>query len=410
MKYFYDTSALLNLQERAFEEPFFICDVTLRELEDIKTSKAKDEDIKYAARNLTRLLACNKDKWEALRANHAKDMSNDEIIVSCAYALLVAPKFRNPQNCTEGMFVTDDLCLENLAHVQGLDVITSAEVLKEKALEDSYTGFKVIRADDALMEHFHDDLTQNTSDCLVNEYVILHGEDKTRFVYRWTGEQYELIYGAGLYSPEFGDVKPKDEYQRLAVDSIMNNMVTAISGPAGSGKSLLAMTSAFDLIRRGKYDRVVMLVNPARAKGAINTGYYPGTSEEKLLASFVGNMLCSKFGDMYAVERLIDADKLRLICMSDIRGMEICQDEILYIPECQNTTIELLKLCLSRVCDGAKVIIEGDYTTQVDSNVFSGKRNGMKRAVEVMKGSPLFGYVELQHVWRSQLGSLIARM
>lgn len=410
MTYFYDTSALLNLQEKAFEEPFFICDVTLRELEDIKVSRIKDEDIKYAARNLTRLLASDKEQWEALRVSNGEGLSNDEKIVSCAFSLLVVNKFRGPHNITDGVFVTDDLCLENLARSKGLSVMTSAEILKQQAQEDSFTGFRIIRADDALMEHFHDDLTKNTSECNINEYVILHGEDKTRFVYRWTGEEYELIYGSALYSPEFGEVKPKDEYQRLAVDSIMNNMVTAISGPAGSGKSLLAMTCAFDLIRRGKYDRVVMLVNPARAKGAINTGYYPGTSEEKLLASFVGNMLCSKFGDMYAVERLLDADKLRLICMSDIRGMEISKEEILYIPECQNTTIELLKLCLSRVCDGAKVIIEGDYTTQVDSDVFAGNKNGMKRAVEVMKGSPLFGYVELQHVWRSQLGQLIARM
>lgn len=408
-KYFYDTCALLNLQEQAFKEPFEISCYTLYELEEIKTSSRKDEDVKQRARNIVRLIAkhpnycticpasvytnprlhcplgVNEMDWEIAKTAYYQRMNNQDLV-----------------------FVTDDLVLSFMVeNTFKIPVVSSSSLIDHPEM---YKGIRVIEADDRLMEHFHDDLTVNTIGCSIGEYIVLKGADKSYLVYRWSGEQYELAHNQPLSSQEFGEIRARDEYQFAVIDSIMNNMVTAISGPAGSGKSLLSMAAAFDLIRRNKYDRVVMLVNPAKARGAINTGFYPGTSEEKLLASFVGNMLCSKLGEMYGVERLLDADKLRLICMSDIRGMEVREREILYIPECQNTTVSLLKLCLSRVCDGAKVIFEGDFTTQVDSYAYMGIDNGMRRAVDVLRGTPLFGYVELQNVWRSKLAVYIDQM
>ena len=86
--------------------------------------------------------------------------------------------------------------------------------------------------------------------------------------------------------------------------------------------------------------------------------------------------------------------------------MEIRDNEILYMTECQNTTTELIKLALSRVSAGAKVIIEGDYKTQVDSYLFEGKNNGLKRVIDAFKGHEEFGYIELQNIWRSKLAQL----
>lgn len=408
MKYFYDTSALLNLQERAFEKPFAISNVTFYELEEIKISAHKDDQIKQQARNVVRMLHEHPNLYSvhsAIVLSRQYDYplnfnANDWDILAVAKTV--------KDHVEEIVFVTDDLLQRFAAeHTFELPVCSSQDLYES---DESYVGVKVIETEDGPMNHFHDDLTCNSADCCLNEYVFLKGNGKTCFGYRWTGNEYALIYSRPVESKEFGTLKPKDLYQRAAIDSIMNNAVTALSGPAGSGKSLISLACAFDLIRRTKYDRVVMLVNPAKAKGSVATGFYPGTAEEKLLASFAGNMLRSKFGSDYEVDCLLDADKLRLISMSDIRGMEISANEILYIPECQNTTVELLKLCLSRVCEGAKVIFEGDYQTQVDMGMFTGARNGMKRAVEVLKGSPLFGYVELQAVWRSELAAYIDKM
>ena len=120
----------------------------------------------------------------------------------------------------------------------------------------------------------------------------------------------------------------------------------------------------------------------------------------------IGNILTTKFGDRYAVDYLIQQNKLKLVSMADCRGMEISDNEILWITEASNTSVDLMKLCLSRVSSGAKVIIEGDYEAQVDSREFAGGNNGLKRVIEVFKDHKEFGYVQLQNVWRSKIAEL----
>jgi hypothetical protein len=107
---------------------------------------------------------------------------------------------------------------------------------------------------------------------------------------------------------------------------------------------------------------------------------------------------------------IMQQEKIKLVSMADARGIEIRDDEILYITECQNTSVDLLKLCLSRASSGCKIFIEGDYNTQVDSYLFDGNKNGMIRAIDVLKGENIFGYVELQHVWRSKIAELVDKL
>ena len=135
-------------------------------------------------------------------------------------------------------------------------------------------------------------------------------------------------------------------------------------------------------------------------------GYYSGDSLSKSLQNSIGQVLVTKFGDPYIIDYLIQQDKLRLVSMADARGMEIRDNEILWITECQNTSIDLIKLCLTRVSDEAKIIIEGDYTSQVDSFVFEGTNNGLKRVIEIFAGHEEFGYVQLQNIWRSKIAEL----
>mgnify|MGYP000932170630 FL=1 len=73
-------------------------------------------------------------------------------------------------------------------------------------------------------------------------------------------------------------------------------------------------------------------------------------------------------------------------------------------------SIELMKICLSRCSQNAKIIIEGDYNSQVDNYAFENNNNGMKRAIEVLKGENIFGYVELQNVWRLKIASLVEKL
>ena len=243
------------------------------------------------------------------------------------------------------------------------------------------------------MSEFYSNIDSNTFDCVKNEYLIVRKSDgEVVDILRWTGECFKKVCNKTIKSTFFGDkIKPKDAFQSCAIDSILNNTITAISGKAGSGKSLISLVTIMNLIESGKYDRVVIMFNPTKARGASDMGYYSGDSVEKAMQNSIGSILTTKFGDRFAVDMLIQQDKIRLVSMADIRGMEVRDNEILYITECQNTSVELLKLCLSRASSGCKIVIEGDFDAQIDSYLFDGSSNGMKRAVDVLKGEEEFG-------------------
>lgn len=407
---FYDTSSALLLQEKIFDDYFYISYCTLLELENIKTSARKDQDIKAKARNLTRLLRNNKGNYKVVHYGRRDvkrrklEFSNDNIIVAGAYRL--SRKSRS----TQVLFYTDDIACENIA--SELFGLCTKSAKDELVVDDYYTGYKEVVMTELELDLVYQNLDNNFCNCLINEYLVVRNRDGGCMdILRWTSQGFMGVYTKPLYSKMLGGkIYAKDIYQRAVIDSIINNPITAISGGAGSGKSLLALAAALKFVENGRYSRLVILFNPTQTRGAQEMGYYGGDMIEKALQSNIGNILTSKLGDRYAVDMLIEQGKLKLVPMSDCRGFEVRPDEVLWISECQNTSVDLLKLCLSRVSEGSKTIIEGDYLSQVDSYAFENTKNGMKRAINVLKGEDIFGYVQLQNVYRSKIANLINKM
>ena len=411
-KLFLDTNALLNLGENAFKERFIIAQKTLEEIENIKISSNKDNEIKYKARNIARLLDANENGYDVIAYspeikriidNHFLSETPDNIILASAYYC----------NLNEPVLVcSDDLnCKFISKNIFGLTTKGINEINLVKNL-DEYTGYKDVTLSDEEMSYFYLHSNENIYGCLMNEYLIIRKSDgEVVDTLRWNGTEFKKVCNKTVKSTMFGDkIKPKDVYQSCVIDSIYNNTMTAISGKAGSGKSLLSLVTIMNLIETGKYDRVVIMYNPTKARGAVDMGYYSGSAIEKGMQNSIGSILTTKFGDRFAVDMLIQQDKIRLISMADVRGMEVRDNEILYISEAQNTSIELLKLCLSRASSECKIIIEGDYDSQVDSYLFDGTSNGMKRAIEVLKGEEEFGYVHLPNIWRSKIAALVDKL
>lgn len=376
---------------------------TIEELENIKTSSYKDNDIKYKARQAVRAIKEQKpeiivvqqidyDKLNALNL----EITNDNLIICSAY------RYSSDYN-KNVVFVTNDILAGLIAeNYFGLNV----ESIDNKN-NDIYKGYKVVfPTDEELSQVYSKDNCENIFGCLINEYVIINdNEGNFCDIVKWTGEKYANIFNKNIKTMAFGDkLKAKDIYQRMAIDSLISNTMTCISGKAGSGKSLLSLLVAMYLIETGKYDRLVVLFNPCQVRGATNMGFYTGNVIEKAMQSNIGNILVTKFGDRYAIDNYIAQGKIKLVPMSDCRGMEILDTEILWITEAENTTIDLMKICLSRVSSGAKVFIEGDFD-QTDNKLFD-CNNGMMRAIEVLTGEKEFGYVQLQNVWRSRIAEL----
>ena len=405
--YFLDTNAILFDFTKYKTLHFAISDETLRELEDIKTNKNKTEDVRAAARSAIRWLATHVDEYEVvfnsegvsqIINNHGCDSyASDMIICGCAYFY----KLYTNEHVT---FVTHDLSCRNIAEkIFGLDV----EWLDNESQEE-YKGFKEFVVSNDVITNFCGNTDYNKYDLLTNEYLILRNEESNIVdAYRWTGEKHEPIYKKPIKSLHFNKLQPKDIYQSCVIDSIMHNTITAISGKAGTGKSLISLVTIQSMIEASKpYDRFICLFNPIKARGTADLGYYAGDFLTKAMLNSVGNILTTKYGDRCAVDLLLSQEKIKLVSMADCRGMEIRDNEILYIPEAENTTVDMMKLCLSRVSSGAKVIIEGDPESQVDSFLYEGTNNGLNRVVEKFKGKQEFGYIQLQNIWRSKLAQL----
>ena len=167
----------------------------------------------------------------------------------------------------------------------------------------------------------------------------------------------------------------------------------------------------FDLLEKGKISKIIIFCNTVATKGSAKLGYYPGSRDEKLLDSQIGNLLVSKIGDRIMVEKMIADGTIVLLPMSDIRGYDTTgMNAAIYISEAQNLDIELMRLALQRVGEDSICILDGDSNTQVDSALYAGSNNGMRRVSEVFRGSDIYGEITLQNIHRSKIAELAQKM
>ena len=425
---FYDTNALLDLQDKAFEEFFFIASTSLLELEDIKTSRTKDEQIKYNARKLLHLMNDNQDKYHVV----VYEKLTDPYDVKETFGVLDTPDVRictcarlaNDHLRFDGsdwvitdekvdnnlIFVTNDLSCKQIAYnVFDLNVAST-----HSDDDDEYDGYVEVTMTDEVMAEFYQDLKSNKMGLLTNQYLIIKGADgEVKDKLRWDGNEFLPVKVPNVKSVLFGQVKPYngDVYQMLAIDSLMANRITMLKGPAGTGKSYLAIGYMLWLLEKHKIDRIVIFANPTPTANAAKLGFLPGTQLEKLTDSSLGNMLGAKLGDKIELERLVSEHKLDILPMCDVRGFDTTGlNCAVYITEAQNLDISLMKLALQRIGEDSICIIDGDNQQQVDLQQYAGYNNGMRRLSEVFRGADFYGEVKLQNIYRGRIAKLAELM
>lgn len=408
---FYDTCALLELQQNILNSNFLLSNISIIELESIKTSGTKDEDIKWAARKVLHLLENNEDKYTIISYNTNEDdvllknfgllPNNDSKIIISAY--------RYSQEHKDTIFITCDIACKAIAKSIGLNI----DFVSINDIEDTYSGYIEIQMTDNELANFYNNIcfnNENKYELKNNEYLLI--TDKYGIVidkYKWINNQYKKIEFRKAESKMFGKVAPKDgdPYQTIALDSLMSNQITMLRGPAGSGKSYLAFAHMFSLLDKGEIDKIIIFCNTVATKGSAKLGFYPGSRTEKLLDSQIGNLLESKLGDRSEVERLVDEGQLVLLPMSDIRGYDTTgMNAAIYISEAQNLDIELMRLALQRIGEDSICIIDGDFQHQVDMALYAGSHNGMRRVSKVFRGQPFYGEVVLKKIHRSKIAEV----
>ena len=410
---FYDTCALLNMQEDAFlHGRFYISSITLRELENIKTSQHKDEEIKYKARNLTRLLMAHPGLYEVViqTTKHEKKLSSkklpitpDNLIISAAASL----------PCLHDLiFVTDDLaCCHIASHIFRLPVMTSSKLITP---EEEYVGYKEIELTQEQLAEFYQHPLEVAPNLHINEYLIVRDTDKNvQTMHKRVPDGLIDVYTPKITSNEFGKVRPynNDPYQTILLNSFDNHKITMARGAAGTGKTFLALAYLFSQMEKGKLDKIVVFCNTVPTLHSARIGFLPGTRDEKLMESSVGNMLSSKLGDPIRLQQMIAENRLLMLPLCDIRGYDTTNMRAgILISEAQNMDISLMKLALQRIGEDCVCIIDGDYNAQVDDLSFAGAKNGMRRVSEVFRGADVYGEVMLQNIYRSRIAQIAEAM
>ena len=412
---FYDTSSLLLKADNLFndDEHLFVSSITLKELERIKTAANKDFNVKYNARKVLHDLYDHSDQVtyaifseNMLQPIVAKDLeiSDDIKILATAYA---------NDNIIDG-FYTNDLSLFTIAKL----FFSKEKLHMVKETEDDYTGYINVSMSEEEMAEFYSSINSGAYNeklhLLPNQYLNILDKNNTIVdTRRWTGELFIELRYSTLESTWLGKIKPlqDDKYQNMAIDSFLNNKITMLKGPAGTGKSVLSMAYLLSLLERGKIDKIVIFCNPVATRNSARLGFYPGSKNDKLLDSQIGNFLSAKLGGRLAVEQLINEEKLILLPFSDIRGYDTSgMNAGIYITEAQNLDISLLKLALQRIGEDSICIVEGDEKTQVDLVDYEGFNNGMRRMSEVFRGQDIYGEVTLQKIHRSKIAEIAQKL
>lgn len=410
MNKFYDTCSLILNKDNLFntKERFIISSITLDELENLKNSSKTDLDNKIAVRHLLHQLDEHIGDYEvcAFREAMLNPIHEEDLSVNNDMKILATAIFYSNNINSDIIFITNDLSLKTIARLFFDD-----SQIESIYIEDKYKGYTIKQFDNEQeMEYFYSNYLSSPvyEEILINEYLILknpEGEIIDRLVR--TDDGYRNVSFETFDSKQFGRIRPMDVQQQMAADSFTHNKLTMIRGKAGSGKSILALGYLFNQLEKGRIDKIIIFCNTVAAKGAAKLGYYPGSREEKLLDSQIGNFLSSKLGSRMELERLLDDERIVLLPMADIRGYDTTGMRAgVYITEAQNMDISLMKLALQRIGDDSICIIDGDSDCQVDDEKFAGNNNGMKRLSQVFRGNSIYGEVTLQIVHRSEIAAI----
>ncbi len=198
------------------------------------------------------------------------------------------------------------------------------------------------------------------------------------------------VLSLNIVSNRGRSIRPKTANQKRYVDAIENHTITFGIGPAGTGKTYLAMAKAVSALQAKKVNRII-LTRPAVEAGE-HLGFLPGTLNEKIdpylrpLFDALHDMI-----DIETIPRMLQSGIIEVAPLAYMRGRTL-NDAFIILDEAQNTTPEQMKMFLTRLGFGSKMVITGDVT-QID--LPNGQHSGLRVVRDILKGIDDIAFLEL---------------
>ena len=198
------------------------------------------------------------------------------------------------------------------------------------------------------------------------------------------------VMSLNIVSNRGRSIRPKTANQKRYVDAIEDHTITFGIGPAGTGKTYLAMAMAVAALNAKKINRII-LTRPAVEAGE-HLGFLPGTLSEKIdpylrpLFDALHDMI-----DIDSIPRLMQSGVIEVAPLAYMRGRTL-NDAFVILDEAQNTTPEQMKMFLTRLGFGSKMVVTGDVT-QID--LPNGQNSGLRVIRDILKDIDDIAFLEL---------------
>lgn len=392
LKKFLDTNALLT--DCSDLSDCVISSKTIEELENIKTSSYKDNDIKYKARQAVRAIKEQKPEIivvEKVDYNKVEsldlEISNDNLIIASAFRYNI----HNPV-----VFVTNDILCGLIAEKYfGLNV----ESVDNKK-DDIYKGYKIIRGNSDIINDYMTSIDYN--DWSVNEYLIIENtDDSTSKEMRFDGEKF-----VNLKLPPSKFIKGKNSLQRCALDILMNPDITiaAILGGYGSGKTFISMQMAlYNVVEKGNQSKILG-VREVLGEGK-EVGYLKGDFDSKTELFFLP-LVQQLSGGEFELESLKQRGVIDTNIPFYMKGTTY-NNTIIVVDEAEDLNEKQIRLIGTRLGENSKIYLAGDYNQSV---INTGTNNALVKMCNQFKGNKNFGCIYLGEDVRSETSKLFAEI
>ncbi|AWL11052.1 uncharacterized protein HMF8227_00556 [Saliniradius amylolyticus] len=247
-------------------------------------------------------------------------------------------------------------------------------------------------------------------DAYVNEFLLDENHEFAGMVEAVTRDSLEILdlgYERVMNRKAWG-IQPKNIGQGLALHALLDPHIDLVimTGPAGCGKTLLALAAALEMVvERNMYDKIIVTRNTPEIAESI--GFLPGTEEEKMapwLSAITDSLEVLHKNDESvsgSMSYIMEKANIQFKSVNFMRGRSI-QNSIVILDECQNLTASQLKTIITRCGQGTKLICGGNLA-QIDSNYLSAVTSGLTYLVEKFKNFPGSATINLEGVVRSRL-------